>query len=122
MNRRDERRYRSGISGDPQLGKSATFFQELGYELDFETDHNSGQLSNRIGTPIFIGEVPESQAPGLQLVLRFPDAASAQLDAIGADGEFEETHFGTAMTTVTDPDGRVWELQAPLDKMVRDDT
>lgn len=48
-------------------GKSARFFQSLGYELEFETDHNSGQLRSN-----------------------------------------------TAMTTVRDPDGRVWGLQAPL--------
>jgi len=45
-----------------------------------------------------------------------PDAgaAEASLSELGADGPFKETHFGTRMTTVRDPDGRVWGLQAPL--------
>lgn len=32
----------------------------------------------------------------------------------GIEEVFLETHFGTRMTTVRDPDGRVWGLQAPL--------
>ena len=44
---------------------------------------------------------------------RVPDA-EASLDELGVDGPFEKTHFGTKMTTVHDPDGRVWGLLAPL--------
>jgi hypothetical protein len=97
-------------------GRAARFFQALGYELEFETDHNSGQLRSKIGPPLFIAEIPAERAPGLQLVLSVPDAgaAEARLNELGVDGPFEPTHFGTAMTTVRDPDGRVWGLQAPL--------
>jgi hypothetical protein len=31
-------------------GKAAKFFQALGFELGFSTDHNSGQLRNGDGT------------------------------------------------------------------------
>lgn len=98
-------------------GKSAKFFQALGYKLDFATDHNSGQLSNGIGPDLFIAEIPADQEPGLQLVLKVPDA-----DAFSADSvvevvtPFEETHFGTRLMTVRDPDGRLWSLQAPSAK------
>jgi hypothetical protein len=97
-------------------GRSARFFQSLGYELEFETDHNSAQLRSTVGPPLFIAEIPVDRTPGLQLVLSVPDAdaAEASLDELGVDGPFEETHFGTKMTTVRDPDGRVWGLQAPL--------
>jgi hypothetical protein len=97
-------------------GKAARFFQGLGYELEFETDHNSGRLRSKVGPPLFIAEIPADHAPGLQLVLSVPDAESvrAGLDELGVDAPFEETHFGTMMTTVRDPDGRVWGLQAPL--------
>jgi hypothetical protein len=97
-------------------GKSARFFQSLGYELEFETDHSSGQLRSTVGPPLFIAEIPADRSPGLQLVLSVPDAdaAEASLDELGIDGPFEETHFGTKMTRVRDPDGRVWGLQAPL--------
>lgn len=96
-------------------GKSARFFQKLGYDIEFETDHNSGQLRSKIGPPLFIAEIPADRTPGLQLVLSVPEAgaAEARLDELGA-APFAETHFGTQMTTVRDPDGRVWGLQAPL--------
>ena len=40
-------------------GKSAKFFQTLGYEIEFATDHNSGQLRRGDGPSLFIAEVPE---------------------------------------------------------------
>ena len=45
-------------------GKSAKFFQALGFELEFATDHDSGQLRNGDGPYVFIAEVPEDQEPG----------------------------------------------------------
>ena len=63
-------------------GRAAKFFQALGYRLDFETGHNSGQLSNGIGPSVFIAEVPEDREIDLQLVLRVPDADSCRLDPV----------------------------------------
>jgi hypothetical protein len=95
-------------------GKSAKFFQALGYKPDFATDHNSGRLSNEIGPDLFIAEVPADQELGLQLVLRVPDADAFSADAIvDVVTPFEDTHFGTRIMTVRDPDGRQWSLQAP---------
>jgi len=95
-------------------GRAAKFFQALGYRLDFETGHNSGQLSNGIGPSVFIAEVPEDREIDLQLVLKVPDADSCHLDsAVEVVTPFEDTHFGTRIMTVRDPDGRVWSLQAP---------
>ena len=95
-------------------GKSAKFFQALGYELDFATDHDSGQLSNGTGPTLFIAEVPEDQAPAVQLVLRVPDAEAFHADeVVEVVTPFEETHFGTKTMTVRDPDGREWTLQTP---------
>ncbi|MFI1105025.1 VOC family protein [Streptomyces melanogenes] len=95
-------------------GREAKFFQALGYELEFATDHNSALLRNGDGAYVFVAEVPEDQEPQTRLVLRVPDA-----DAFipGPDLEvitpFEDTHYGTREMTVRDPDGRVWSLQAP---------
>ena len=101
-------------------GKAARFFQELGYELEFATDHASGQLRNGDGPYLFIAEVPGDQAPGTRIVLKVPDADAFQADhAAGPAGvvevvaPFEDTHFGTSEMTVRDPDGRLWSLQAP---------
>ncbi|WP_410593017.1 VOC family protein [Amycolatopsis sp. lyj-23] len=95
-------------------GKAAKFFQALGYELEFATDHNSGRLRHGDGPWVFIAEVPESREPRTQVVFKVPDA-----DAFAADGivevvtPFEETHYGTREMTVRDPDGRTWTLSAP---------
>jgi uncharacterized glyoxalase superfamily protein PhnB len=95
-------------------GKSAKFFQGLGYELEFATNHNSGQLRNGDGPYIFIAEVPEDQETGLRIVLKVPDEERFRLDP-GTEvvTPFEDTHYGTREMTVRDPDGRIWNLQAP---------
>ncbi|MGN6081932.1 VOC family protein [Trinickia sp.] len=95
-------------------GKSAKFFQALGFKLDFETDHQSGRLTQGDGPYLFIAEVPASDSPEAQVVVRVPDergfAPGAGVDVVTP---FEDTHWGTREMTVRDPDGRVWRLQAP---------
>jgi hypothetical protein len=96
-------------------GRSAKFFQSLGYELEFETDHNSGQLRNSTGPSVFIAEVPASEQPATRLVLKVADADKVDLDpSVEVVKPFEETHFGTREMVVRDPDGREWSLQAPV--------
>jgi uncharacterized glyoxalase superfamily protein PhnB len=95
-------------------GKAAKFFQGLGYELEFDTGHSSGQLRNGDGPFVFIAEVPEDQQPDTRIVLKVPDADTFQADpGIEVVTPFEDTHFGTREMTVRDPDGRLWSLQAP---------
>ncbi|MCM2417039.1 VOC family protein [Streptomyces sp. RKAG293] len=98
-------------------GRSAKFFQGLGYELDFETDHNSGQLRNGDGPYLFIAEVPQDKEPEVRLVLKVPDAdAFHPAPGVEVVTPFEDTHFGTREMTVRDPDGRLWSLQAPAQR------
>jgi hypothetical protein len=95
-------------------GRAAGFFRALGFDLEFDTGHNSGQLRNGDGPYVFIAEVPPSKEPGLQVVLKVADADRFEPDAaIDVVNPFEATHFGTREMTVRDPDGRVWSLQAP---------
>jgi uncharacterized glyoxalase superfamily protein PhnB len=95
-------------------GKAARFFRALGYELEFETDHSSGQLRNGEGPSVFIAEVPGDHQLEARIVFRAPDA-----DAFAADSDvevvapFEDTHWGTQLMVVRDPDGRLWNVQAP---------
>jgi hypothetical protein len=95
-------------------GKAAKFFQGLGFNLEFATDHNSGQLRNGDGPYVFIAEIPPDREPQMQVVLKVADAdafvADPSLDVVKP---FEDTHFGTREMTVRDPDGRLWSLQAP---------
>jgi hypothetical protein len=95
-------------------GQAARFFQGLGYELEFDTGHSSGQLRNGDGPYVFIAEVPKDQETDMRMALRVPDPDSFQAgDGAELVTPFEETHFGTREATVRDPDGRLWSLQAP---------
>jgi hypothetical protein len=96
-------------------GKAAKFFQALGFELDFATDHNSGLLRNGDGPYVFIAEVPEDREPQEpRIVMKVADADAFRLDPdVDVVTPFEDTHFGTREMTVRDPDGRLWSLQAP---------
>ena len=95
-------------------GKAAKFFQALGYELDFETDHNSGQLRNKTGPRVFIAEVPTNEPTAIQLVLEADEATAATMDSsVEVVSPFEDTHYGTREMVVRDPDGRTWTLSAP---------
>ena len=91
-------------------GKAAKFFQALGFELEFATDHNSGRLRAGNGPYVFVAEVPEDQPVGIRLVLKSDETPGAPVEVVTP---FEETHFGTTEMTVRDPDGREWILQAP---------
>ena len=95
-------------------GKAAKFFQALGFELEFSTDHNSGQLRNGSGPYVFIAEVPEDRQPGVQVVLKVADVEAVTIDpSVEVVTPLEDTHYGTREMTVRDPDGRLWSLQAP---------
>jgi hypothetical protein len=95
-------------------GKAARFWQALGYEVEFATDHDSGLLRNGSGPYIFIAEVPGSQEPAVQVVLKVADADAFRADpVVEVVTPFADTHYGTREMTVRDPDGRTWSLQAP---------
>jgi hypothetical protein len=95
-------------------GRAAKFFQELGYELEFDTGHSSGQLRNGEGPYLFIAEVPADHETDTRIVFKVADADAFKADpVVEVITPFEETHFGTREMTVRDPDGRLWSLQAP---------
>jgi sigma54-dependent transcription regulator len=95
-------------------GKASKFFQGLGYKLEFDTGHSSGQLRNGDGPYLFIAEVPETKEPETRLVLKVPDEdAFHPGPGVEVVTPFEDTHFGTREMAVRDPDGRLWSLQAP---------
>jgi uncharacterized glyoxalase superfamily protein PhnB len=95
-------------------GKAAKFFQSLGFQLEFATGHSSGQLRNGDGPYVFIAEIPEDRAPGIQLVLKVADAGAVNLEeSVEVVTPWADTHWGTQELTVRDPDGRMWSLQAP---------
>lgn len=95
-------------------GKAAKFFTELGYELEFDTGHDSGQLRNGGSPYVFIAEVPADQEPRMRLVFKVTDPDKVRPGpAVEVVTPFADTHYGTREMTVRDPDGRLWNLQAP---------
>jgi uncharacterized glyoxalase superfamily protein PhnB len=96
-------------------GKAAKFFQGLGFRLEFETGHSSGQLRNGDGPYVFVAEVPPDQDVSLQLVLKVADEAAFRAGpGVEVVTSWEDTHYGTREMIVRDPDGRLWSLQAPI--------
>jgi hypothetical protein len=95
-------------------GRSAKFFQALGFTLELETGHGSGLLRNGDGAYVFVAEVPEDREPGLQVMLDVADEDAVQLDpVVEVVSPFADTHYGTREMVVRDPDGRAWTLSAP---------
>jgi hypothetical protein len=97
-------------------GRAAKFFQSLGFELEFATDHNSGQLRNGDGPSVFIAEIPADREPRQpRLVLKVADPKELRVEeGIEVVTPPAPTHYGTREMEVRDPDGRIWTLQAPL--------
>ncbi|GAB3977835.1 glyoxalase [Actinoallomurus acanthiterrae] len=95
-------------------GKTAKFFQSLGFELEIATGDGSGVFRNGEGPFLVISEIPEDREPKVQLALKVADADAFRPDpAVDVVTPFEDTHYGTREMIVRDPDGRLWSLQAP---------
>lgn len=96
-------------------GKTVAFWRALGYELEFETDHHSGQLRHPSGGPfLFVAERPEGAALQLQPMVAVSDAAEFTPPAAGeVVRAFELQHWNALEMLVKDPDGRVFSVQAP---------
>ena len=97
-------------------GKTVAFWQALGFVLQFETDHHSGQLEHPAGGPfIFVAERPASQDLETYPVIAVNDAtAFTASDAIPIDQPFTPQHWQRMESFARDPDGRRLSLQAPL--------
>jgi hypothetical protein len=95
-------------------GKAAKFFQSLGFELEFETDHSSGQLRNGNSPYVFIAEIPTDQSPQIQVTLGV-SAVDGFDPGPGVEvvTPFDDTHWGTKLMKVRDPDGRLWSIEGP---------
>jgi hypothetical protein len=99
-------------------GKTVAFWQDLGYEVEFETDHHSGRLRHPRGGPyIFIAERPQDHR--LQVVLGVAVADAAQFVPPRAGTvlqSFAKQHWPALQMLLEDPDGRQIAVEAPLPK------
>jgi hypothetical protein len=97
-------------------GKSVAFWKGLGYELELETDHHSGRLRHPAGGPyVFLAERPPEHALQVVLGLRAASSTDFKPPASGTVTQpFTKTHWGTLQMLLTDPDGRMLSIEAPL--------
>jgi len=94
------------------FGKTVKFWQQLGYTLQFETDHGSGLLVNKSGGPdLFIAERPRERALRVELHLTSPDAVTRPPAPVEIVGDWHPSHWGTQLLEIRDPDGRIHFLE-----------
>jgi catechol 2,3-dioxygenase-like lactoylglutathione lyase family enzyme len=95
-------------------GKALKFWQQLGFVLDFDTGHGSGMLSHPAGGPtVFLAEQSIEDPLATEVYL------SAGADYVAPDGvdvvsPFRETHWGTKVMVIQDPDGHRFRIEAPI--------
>ena len=97
-------------------GKTVAFWKGLGYVLEFETDHHSGQLRHPRGGPfLFVAERPPSQVLKVVPMLAVKDATQfSPPKAATIVRPFEPQHWHVLEMLLSDPDGREISVQAPL--------
>lgn len=97
-------------------GKTVSFWQDLGYELEFETDHHSGRLCHPSGGPyIFVAERPHGHRLQVMLGVSVADAERFTPPPTGTVVRpFERQHWPALQMLLADPDGREIGVEAPL--------
>jgi hypothetical protein len=94
--------------------KSVAFWKQLGFQLEFETDHHSGSLVAANGTRIFLAEQSPEDPLAIDIYFGATDAEGCQPDPpVEVVRGFTATHWGTQVMTVRDPDGRSFRIEAP---------
>jgi hypothetical protein len=97
-------------------GKSVAFWKALGYELEFETDHHSGQLRHAASGPfLFIAERPVTQTLEMMPIVGVEDSTAFEPPLSGrVETPFTPQHWAVTEMLLRDPDGRRLSVQAPL--------
>jgi hypothetical protein len=97
-------------------GKTVAFWRDLGYEVEFETEHNSGRLRHPDGGPyLFVAERPYDQRLQVMLGVAVENASQFAPPSSGTVVRpFEEQHWPALQMLVADPDGRHIAVEAPL--------
>jgi catechol 2,3-dioxygenase-like lactoylglutathione lyase family enzyme len=93
--------------------KALAFWQQLGYEVEFATDHGSGMLRHPSGGPtVFVAE--QSVEDPLATEVYLAAAADYQPpEGIEVVFPFHDTHWGTRVMVIQDPDGHRFRIEVP---------
>ena len=91
----------------------AVAFWQLGFELEYDTGHNSGMLRHPTGgATVFVAE--QSLEDPLATELYLGAAAEYEVpDGVDVVSPFRDTHWGTKVMIIQDPDGHRFRIQAP---------
>ena len=93
-------------------GKTAKFWQELGWTL-VEDHGTSGKLASPGGGAyIWLNEVAPSKTPAIDIYFELDPAGFSPKPPVDVVEPLAATHWGTKLMTVRDPDGRIVRLQA----------
>ena len=95
-------------------GKTVAFWTALGFELEFETDHNSGRLRGPDGSSVFVAERSPLDPVGMEVFLAVSEGGGPAPEGVDVAFDWTETHWKTQLMTVRDPDGRLIRLVAPV--------
>ena len=94
--------------------KALAFWQRLGFELEFETDHGSGTLRHPAGGPtVFLAEQSIEDPLATEMYLG-ASADYVAADSIDVVSPFVNTHWGTKVMVIQDPDGHRYRIEAPV--------
>src|SRR4051794_29235976 len=92
---------------------AVSFWQSLGFRLEFETDHHSGMLRNPDGgATVFLAEQSVEDPLASELYLAAP-AGYEPPPGLHVVSPFHDTHWGTRVMIVQDPDGHRFRIESP---------
>ena len=93
--------------------KAIAFWQGLGFEMEYDTGHKSGMLRHpKAETTVFVAEQSIEDPLATELYL----GAAADYEApegVEVVGPFQESHWGTKVMIIQDPDGHRFRIEAP---------
>jgi len=97
-------------------GKTVALWQQLGFVLQFETDHHSGQLVHPDGGPyVFVAERPATDELLRYPILHVEDSTTFESPAAASVAkDWVPEHWGVMEMHLANADGRLLSLQAPL--------
>jgi len=94
-------------------GKAVAFWQSLGFEVLFDTGHGSGMLRHPAGgATVFVAEQSLEDPLAMETYLA-ADADFTPPEGLDVVSPFVESHWGTKVMIIQDPDGHRFRIEAP---------
>ena len=94
---------------------AVAFWQQLGFEVEFATDHGSGMLRHPAGGPtVFLAEQSIDDPLATEVYLA-ADADFVPPAGMHVVSPFRDTHWGTKVMVIQDPDGHRFRVEAPVE-------